>query len=496
MALIENGNNASGIVNVDANFDLMTTTPQVNTRYGGATGTPNFVGASRLFCENDPGLLTGISLLSSPYVTYENNLQIGSSTPLFDYEFNGTAQDTSMWYCAFSTMTITQSGGFLLLNASNIGTTGSGAYITSRRFFNLTANAGLKFGTVINITQAAAANEIWAIGLGTPASTTALPTDGVWIQYSSAGLFGVISSNGVITQTGALPVVSPISIPINANKLLQIRINNRVVHFLYDGNFIGSLPTPIGLGMPFMTASLPVFAQYVNTGTVSGGTFMQLKIGMIAVDQFDSQLSKPYSHIQAGKGLMAYQGLQGGTMGSSAKMPNNAAPDAGAALANASAAFLGLGGQFSFQPTLTSGSDGILCSYANPVGSINQTPRTLYITGVKIQSVVTILFIGGPVIMFYSLAFGHTTVSLAQTETTTFATASTKAPRRIPLGLESFVITSPIGQLSGTPPVTMQFTSPVVINPGEFVAIVAKNIGTVTSAGVITSLVTFDGYFE
>ena len=87
--------------------------------------------------------------------------------------------------------------------------------------------------------------------------------------------------------------------------------------------------------------------------------------------------------------------------------------------------------------------------------------------------------------------------SLATAETASFATASTKAPRRIALGLESFPVTSAVGQVSATNcPVYMQFVSPVIVNPGEFVAIAAKNIGTVTTAGAILSLVTYDAYWE
>ena len=95
MANIETGNSTSGLVNIDDNFDLMTTTPQANTRYGGTTGTPNFVGASRIFCENDAGTLSGTPWLNSPFVTYDDNLQVGLTTPFLDYQFTATAQDTS-----------------------------------------------------------------------------------------------------------------------------------------------------------------------------------------------------------------------------------------------------------------------------------------------------------------------------------------------------------------------------------------------------------------
>jgi hypothetical protein len=93
------------------------------------------------------------------------------------------------------------------------------------------------------------------------------------------------------------------------------------------------------------------------------------------------------------------------------------------------------------------------------------------------------------------LAYGHTTVSLAQTETTTFQTATTKAARRIPLGMEGFAINAAVGVTSGQG-VRLRFQTPVVVNPGEFVAIAAKNLVGVTTSGVLTSLVTFNGYFE
>jgi hypothetical protein len=497
MAVLEGGSSTAGIVNVDANYDLMTSTPQVNSTYNGATGEPAYVGATRAFFENDSGLLSGTPILSSPWATFDNNLQVGLMTPLFDYQFNATSQDTSMWYYAFLTMTTTQSGGFVLLNAGNIGTTTTGAYLSSKRYFNLTSNAGIRFGTNISITLAAAANEVWYVGLGVPVSTTASPTDGIWFQYSNAGLIGVVSYNGVATQTGALPIANPLSIPINTDVFLQIRIHNRVVIFMYNGSVLGSIPTPAAQPEPCITAALPAFIQYINTGTVAGSNFMQLKVGSITVDQLDSALAKPFSQIQAGKGLMPYQGTQGAIMGTTALYPNSLATGTGNAMTNTTAALgVGFGGQFSWLPTLASGTDGILSSYLNPVGSITQPPRTMFITGVRLQSMVTTLLVGGPVYMFYSLGFGGTTLSLATAESASFVTATAKASRRIVLGMESFPSGANVGITSNTVPITMTFASPVVVNPGEYVQIVAKNVGAVTTAGLITTLVTFDSYLE
>ena len=202
--------------------------------------------------------------------------------------------------------------------------------------------------------------------------------------------------------------------------------------------------------------------------------------------------SKPWPHIQAGSGLMGYQGQTGQTLGTTALLTNNLAAGAGAAMTNTTANLgSGLGGQFSALPTLATSTDGILCSYQVPTGTSTSPGNKLYITGISINSSVTTVLVGNatPIIYAYSLAFGHNAVSLATATTTT-----SKAPVRIALGQESFAAAAAMGALGQG--VTRQFQSPIVVLPGEFVQIVAKNIGVVTTTGVITFLVTFDCYWE
>jgi hypothetical protein len=43
---------------------------------------------------------------------------------------------------------------------------------------------------------------------------------------------------------------------------------------------------------------------------------------------------------------------------------------------------------------------------------------------------------------------------------------------------------------------TIIFRSPIVIAPGEFIALVSKNVGTVPATGVIAWMIAYDGYFE
>ena len=97
-----------------------------------------------------------------------------------------------------------------------------------------------------------------------------------------------------------------------------------------------------------------------------------------------------------------------------------------------------------------------------------------------------------PTTLAWSLAFGHTAVSLATAEA-----ATTKAPRRIALGFQSVAVGAAVGALYTPDSISQWFDSPIYVNPGEFIAVVVKQIvGTATASQSIWYLVTFDAYFE
>jgi hypothetical protein len=91
---------------------------------------------------------------------------------------------------------------------------------------------------------------------------------------------------------------------------------------------------------------------------------------------------------------------------------------------------------------------------------------------------------GGGYVAQWSLAFGHTAVSLATAEA-----ANAKAPRRIALGVQS--VASGAVALTVLSEVLVNLNeAPVYVNPGEFVQLVKKKVGTAPSAGVIAHTVT------
>lgn len=85
---------------------------------------------------------------------------------------------------------------------------------------------------------------------------------------------------------------------------------------------------------------------------------------------------------------------------------------------------------------------------------------------------------------------GATAVSLATAEAVT-----AKAPRRVHLGVQSFVVGDPVGRLAAS--INVAFDTPLVLHPAEFFHIILRMpIGTATASQVIRGAVRVEGYWE
>lgn len=105
---------------------------------------PGNVGATRVFGESDPGTITGTALLLSGEVSSDYRQRVGVDTVVFSDTFNATTQNTANWRHAFTTMTMTQSAGFLNVNAAGTSTVASNfAYLQSFRYFPVIGTAPL-----------------------------------------------------------------------------------------------------------------------------------------------------------------------------------------------------------------------------------------------------------------------------------------------------------------------------------------------------------------
>ena len=447
--------------------------------------------------ENDHGTVTGTRALKTLYASVANRLSAGVVTPLFDWNFNGAAQATGQWKCLFTTMTITEGSGSILLNANSTATTTTGCALGTWAYFKLQGGAEVS-GSIAAImaTNAMEAGQVFEAGFFIGTATTA-PADGAYFRVTSAGTLCVINYNGVETVVTPSTSTFPTGATLTAGTAynLCVDVNDVVTTFWINEILVGSIATPTGNGVPFSSVALPFTVQQRNSGAVSG-TQAQWKVMTCHVEQEDLCLNVPVSHIAAAGGLMAYQGQEGGTAGSTAAITYNTAPSAGA-LVNATALVTGLGGIAAINPTFTANDDGMVFAFQVPAGGVSQVPRKLVITGVQVQGVVTsVLTNAAPISYFWQLWAGHSALSLATAESASFSTGTTKQPRKLGIGFDTYGINAAAGVLGSSIPIELDLQQgPVVVNPGEYVAIVARNVGTVSSGGAITVMAQIKGYF-
>ncbi len=461
--------------------------------------SPENVMAVRAVSENDPGAITGEAYLKSGEVSPDFRYRVGVDTVAMSETFNALTQNTSNWSYTFNTLTAAQPGAGTVNFSAVQGTTSAhGAFMRTFTYFPLVGTGPLSveihFG---QFTAALVTNEVWLMGLGLPTAATTRPTDGVWLKLTSSGLVGVLAYNNAETETGILRTIAQLE--VGQLYKAAIIVGEREVEYWLDDVLLAHQTIPAANGQPFIAGSQPGFLMKYNTGAVSNTNTM--RVSDFNVTLMDFATNKPWSHQMAVAGQMSYQGQNGHTQGTTALLPNATAATTitGGAISQTVAIATGLGGQAGIQAA-AAGADGLITAYQNPSATINITGRNLIITGVRIDAVN----LGAAVattasILQWSLAYGATggTIpSLAQSESASFATGTTKAWRRIPLGLQSWIV----GAAIGAPAEAIEFDMtqcPVVVRPGEWVASVAKFlVGTATASQVIWTTTQIRGYFE
>jgi hypothetical protein len=452
-------------------------------------------GASAFYSVNDDGERLGQRYLKSPETSQDYRLRVGTDTILFSDTFNATTQNTGNWKYAFTTMTMTQSAGFLNVNAAGTSTvSGNFAYLQSWRYFALQGTAPLAIEFTGQFTAVPTANEIVLFGMGI-ATGAADPVDGVWFEFSSAGLYGVQRYNsGVATKT--LLTATPAALGLSDNAKYVAVVGEREIEWWIDDVLYAESVIPNANGQPFMSTALPLFIQKYNSGTVGSTPNMIFKLGDVSVTLMDISTQMTWANQMASSGL-GMQGLNGGTMGSpQVQWANTALPTAAAATNTTAALGAFLGGIFQMNAPATSATDVVIASYQNPIGGVNQTPRTMKLRGIKVDCVNSVAAVATTASVFaVAVAWGGTAVSLATAETGSFVTATTKARRIQPIGVVSFPVGAAIGaQATG---IQFDFEAPIIINPGEFVQVVAKILlGTATATEVFQWVISPNLYHE
>jgi hypothetical protein len=447
-----------------------------------ASQNPTNVGCVRFFSESDAGDITGEPKILSPETDDDYRLRTQLETLLDTETFNYTAQNTGKHTYSTSTLTTTWSTAGVSTNGGAVTTTGTGTTFGTYAEFPILGVNTAYFEFEAGFTQQPTANVIIDFGAFRRGAATAYaPTDGAFFRMTSAGLQGVISNNGSETTTATF------GFSYNNNEKHQfiITISHRNVDFWIDDQLHGTLVTPLGQGQPFLSATLPLSVRHAHVGTA--GSAIQFVLNNYAVSIGGLNTPKLFGEISNGT-FGSYQGLSGGTMGSLSVYTNSTNPTAAVPSNTALTANLpaGLGGQAweTFTAGLAQGVDGILMSYQVPAGTTAVQGKRLKITAVKLASFVqTTMTNSASMVNVFTLAFGHTAVSLATTEA-----ATTKARRIVllPELTQTLPSASAIGTLASQQDGFSTFDQPIYVNPGEFVQTTVKHVitGGIT-AGVL-----------
>lgn len=469
------GNTSGNVVEVNADNQIKIV-PETD-----ADTNPQNVGAVKNFSENDSGSKTGTPYLVSPETDDDYRLRM-STESLWDNEtFNYTAQNTGKHIYRNTTMTNGWTAAGLTSNSGNITTTTTGTSFVTYAEFPILGASQLYLEVEGSFTQQPTSNTVIDFGMFRPnTSNPYAPADGVYFRLTAAGVSGVINSNTTETTTS----VFAFTYTNNQKYQFIISFHEREVEFWIDNVLYASLETPVGQGQPCMSASLPIAMRHAIVGGAAGSAISfilndyALTIGGINIAQTASIIGQRI--------YGSYQGLSGGTMGSLATYPNSTNPTAAAPSNTALTANLpaGLGGQGLVTAAAAAATDGIWGSYQVPAGTVNVQGRRLVVRGVSIDLVNTGAAVATTATTIqFSLAYGHTAVSLATAEA-----ATTKAARRIAIGYATWPVGAAIGQGPQGGRISFDLgDAPVFVNPGEFIQLVGKFlVGTATASQTIS----------
>ena len=456
---------------------------------------PLLIGSVRAMGEVDAGFLTAVPMLRPLEVDADYRARV-SQDCLFDEEvFNYTAQNTGKHNLLATTMAATWTAGQFTTNSGNITTTTTGVQLSTYAFFPCTGTTTLSLDAEIAFSEQPKTNTFVEWGIGQAGTQLIAPTDGVFFRLNSAGLQGICSYNGTETSTGVFPLSGGTGTWVYTdNKRYQFIVYQSMVEAIFwvnDGTgavAMGRLPLPVAQPRMSMAAGGQVFFKHRIVGGAASGS-LQAYVGAYNVRQGGVNFTTTPS-TSGSRTLGAYQGLSGGTMGTLANYANSANPTAAVPTNTTAALGSGLGGQFWETASLAVNTDGVIQSYQVPVATVNLPGRRLVIRGVGLMSYIQTVIAGGPFVAQWSLAFGHTAVSLATAEA-----ATTKAPRRVALPAFTQVVTAAqavstmVSQPGGS---FVDFgDAPIFVNPGEFVQLVTKHVGTAGTTGTIAHVVSF-----
>lgn len=408
----------------------------------------------------------------------------------FTDHFASATLNSSQYTAPVTTMTVTIVNGRLKLNAGLSTATATVARVSTYRAFPIYSNSGTIFSFTALRNQLPQVNNVTEIGAFIATASTA-PTDGAFVRMTAAGTVRcVVSNNSIESASGdiaaGLATLWPVSTLVN----FQIVFGEDAVIFWAapQGGIpikIAEIARPVGAGHT-AAKSLPLSVRTYNTGTTAAAQVIEISHWGTTQQDYANPIA--IRDVLALNNQSLYTGQQGWTLGTTGAGMANSTNAAAAVPTNTTAALAaGLGGIFWETDTLAVTTDGIILSFQNPAFSTVIPGKSIVVTGVRISTTVQTALTGGGYVAQWTLAYGHNSVSLA-----TAASTTARAPVRVALG-DQIVASGAAISTRVDSVIDVSFDG-VVINPGEFVQVVKRKIGTAPSAGVLMHMIHLRGF--
>lgn len=457
-----------GIANSTTGAKVSNQQLQVTTNFDG--GTQSFVVAT--------DLLSRSVLVPEPLTS---GLAVCAYSNHFNNQNEGAAVDARNYTSATTTMTIAQASGFITLNNSAITTANTNARLTTHRVFPyLDGQPLVAMWTFKRATgQTGQANELLEMGLVTHTAATAA-TDGVFFRWNTSGEFRAVSTfNSTDSQSAVLTAPTA-----NVTHTAVIIRRTQGTDYFVDGVRLASIEDA-SQSNPTSTRGVP-FSARVVVGASTPATAPNLQVGPVSIFRC-GDAEKAWGEKLASAGLSAIQA----PLTPFAQLANhaNSTSPTSATLSNTAAGYTTLGGRWQFAAPAGAATDFALFGYTMPAG------YQAYITGIAISSCNTGAAVATTAtVLDWSMAIDSTAVSLATTDSFGPPFVS-MAPRRVPLGMQGFIVGDAIGKCAND--IVRTFNPPLVAEPGRFVHVIVQvPVGTATASQVIRGDVTITGYFE
>ncbi len=481
---IEGGNSTAGLANVNATHQLQVGVNDDSTKNG------TLVASARA----DSGGVSGVIVDMDPEPDQDFRLRVAQDRLDFFETWAGTARNSANWSSTVTTAATAVGSAELQLNSASSAAANAVARVTSYRTFGFMSPGVVAADFSLRFVAAAMGilNTTWEVGFFI-ATGTAAPTDGAFLRMNATGeLRLVLNFAGAETQSDPIDYTatpagwSAALLPVNVARAVILTMHDDAVRLWIEDCLVAELPKQTSTAMPTASQALP-FSMRIYNAAIAPASGTQMRVGPVSISTGGlgadtATLAETASLLGAG----GYQGQSGATMGSTANWANSAAP-AAATLSNTAAGYTTLGGQFVFAAPAGAETDFALFGYQVPVAAAASHNKNLLIHGVRIDSVnVGAAVATTATVLQWGIAVGSTAVSLATPEA-----ATTKAPRRIALGMQAWVIGAAIG--ASVEAIRHTFQGGLLAEAGTFIHIILKvPVGTATASQQIRGTVTID----